>query len=262
VCIHDFRPDWFHSYGEYGFQFLFGEKFQSFKNISDHNMDQLKKQLDKEELHECDNKTCLASDLALQKQNFKEYAHYDTESLKKTILSYLNSIKKRIDERVCHEEELLIKERDVEEKRNKGKSSSPGNDTDAEGAKISKNGSDDDITIAKSSHDKDKPEVQWSNNGLFEHDHELGKTNENNKALKEANALLTKELKTYRERVRVLEISKGNNTTYFDKYIKVDRKAKQFEKESQSQFIHDRDIIRDLEQQRDKLELSVVELKR
>ncbi|GJR96680.1 gag-pol polyprotein [Tanacetum coccineum] len=34
------------------------------------------------------------------------------------------------------------------------------------------------------------------------------------------------------------------------------------EKESQSQFIHDRDIIRDLEQQRDKLELYVVELKR
>ncbi|GJW40635.1 gag-pol polyprotein [Tanacetum coccineum] len=32
--------------------------------------------------------------------------------------------------------------------------------------------------------------------------------------------------------------------------------------ESQSQFIHDRDVIRDLEQQRDKLELSVVELKR
>ncbi|GJR22960.1 hypothetical protein Tco_0971487 [Tanacetum coccineum] len=39
-----------------------------------------------------------------------------------------------------------------------GKSSSPENDTDAEGAKISKNGSDDDITIAKSSHDKDKTE--------------------------------------------------------------------------------------------------------
>ncbi|GKC32797.1 hypothetical protein Tco_1040091 [Tanacetum coccineum] len=40
-----------------------------------------------------------------------------------------------------------------------GKSNSPGNDTDAEGAKISKNGSDDDITIAKSSHDTDKTEL-------------------------------------------------------------------------------------------------------
>ncbi|GKC39259.1 retrovirus-related pol polyprotein from transposon TNT 1-94 [Tanacetum coccineum] len=43
---------------------------------------------------------------------------------------------------------------------------------------------------------------------------------------------------------------------------KAGRKAKQFAQESQSQFIHDRDVIQDLEQQRDKLELSVVELKR
>ncbi|GKD59871.1 hypothetical protein Tco_1297380, partial [Tanacetum coccineum] len=82
-----------------------------------------------------------------------------------------------------------------------GKSNSPGNDTDVEGAKISKNDSDNDITIAKSSHDKNKIEVQWSNNGLFEHDHEVEKTNENNKVLKEANDLLTKELKTYKEKL-------------------------------------------------------------
>nr|GEW54470.1 zf-CCHC domain-containing protein/UBN2 domain-containing protein [Tanacetum cinerariifolium] len=95
------------------------------------------------------NSSALKSDIELQKQKFQEYAHYNTKSHKKTILSYLNSIEKRIDERACHEEELRIKERN-------GKSSSPGNDTDAEGAKISRNGSDDDITIAKSSHDKDK----------------------------------------------------------------------------------------------------------
>ncbi|GKD01823.1 hypothetical protein Tco_1172097, partial [Tanacetum coccineum] len=83
-----------------------------------------------------------------------------------------------------------------------GKSNSPGNDTDVEGAKISKNDSDNDITIAKSSHDKDKTEVQWSNNGLFENDHEVEKTNENNKALKEANDLLTKKLKTYKEKLQ------------------------------------------------------------
>ncbi|GJX97677.1 retrovirus-related pol polyprotein from transposon TNT 1-94 [Tanacetum coccineum] len=52
------------------------------------------------------------------------------------------------------------------------------------------------------------------------------------------NTVLTKQLESYKE------------------------KAKRFEKKTQSQFIHDRDIIRDLEQQRDKLELSVVELKR
>ncbi|GJV92417.1 hypothetical protein Tco_1540230 [Tanacetum coccineum] len=44
--------------------------------------------------------------------------------------------------------------------------------------------------------------------------------------------------------------------------IEADRKAKCFEQELQSQFIRDRDIIRDLEQQRDKLDLNVVELKR
>ncbi|GKA66484.1 hypothetical protein Tco_0766292 [Tanacetum coccineum] len=80
-----------------------------------------------------------------------------------------------------------------------GTNNTPGKDTDAEGAKISKNGSDYDIIIAKSSHDKDKTKVEWSNNGLFENDfysnHVVEKTNENNKALKEANDLLTKELK-------------------------------------------------------------------
>ncbi|GJW07642.1 hypothetical protein Tco_1570065 [Tanacetum coccineum] len=66
-----------------------------------------------------------------------------------------------------------------------GKSSSPGIDTDVEGAKMSKNGSNDDTTIAKSSHNKDQNEIQWSNNRLFENDHEHEKTNENNKELKE-----------------------------------------------------------------------------
>ncbi|GJX26491.1 retrovirus-related pol polyprotein from transposon TNT 1-94 [Tanacetum coccineum] len=61
---------------------------------------------------------------------------------------------------------------------------------------------------------------------------------------------------------KVFEMTKGNNTTYFDEYIEADRKAKRFEQESQSQIIHDRDIIRDLEQHGDKLELYVVELKR
>ncbi|GKD52008.1 hypothetical protein Tco_1280984 [Tanacetum coccineum] len=179
--------------------------------------DQLKKQLDKEELHECDSKTCLAvlkkqfetffdpksplsyqyqSGLARQKGKFQEYAHYDTVSLKKTILSYLNSIEKRIDERACHEEELRIKERNVKDRRNEeGKSSSLRNDTDAEGAKISKNGSDYDITNAKSSHDKDK--------------------------------------------------------------TKADSKARQLHNDLQNQFILDRDKIRDLEQQQDSLQLKI-----
>ncbi|GKA99012.1 integrase, catalytic region, zinc finger, CCHC-type containing protein [Tanacetum coccineum] len=79
------------------------------------------------------------------------------------------------------------------------------------------------------------------------------------KKVQQQNTVLTKKLKLYKEKVRVSLMNKINNTTYFDEYIKADRKAKRFEQESQSKFIHDRDVIRDLEQQRDKLELSVVE---
>ncbi|GKB83692.1 hypothetical protein Tco_0950587 [Tanacetum coccineum] len=142
ICIHGLRPNSFYQSGEYAFQFLFGEKFQSFKNIFDNNIDQLKKQLDKEELHECDSKTCLAvlkkqfdtffdlksslsssyqyqSELARQKEIFQEYAHYTYQSLKETILAYLNTIDKMIDERACHEEELRIIEKDVKNKQEK-----------------------------------------------------------------------------------------------------------------------------------------------
>ncbi|GJZ52154.1 RNA-directed DNA polymerase, eukaryota, reverse transcriptase zinc-binding domain protein [Tanacetum coccineum] len=70
-----------------------------------------------------------------------------------------------------------------------GKSSCLGNDTDSEGAKISKNGSDDDITIAKSSNDKDKTGAQWSNNELFQndfyHNHEVEKRNKDNKKIED-----------------------------------------------------------------------------
>nr|GEY23055.1 integrase, catalytic region, zinc finger, CCHC-type, peptidase aspartic, catalytic [Tanacetum cinerariifolium] len=44
--------------------------------------------------------------------------------------------------------------------------------------------------------------------------------------------------------------------------INANKKAKRLEKDLQTQFIRDRDIIRDLEQQQDTLQLSVIELKR
>ncbi|GKB87527.1 hypothetical protein Tco_0959799 [Tanacetum coccineum] len=138
-----------------------------------------------------------------------------------------------------------------------GKNSSSGKDTNTEGAKISKKISDYDITIAKSSHDIDKTKVQWLNNGLFKNDHEVEKTNENNKALKEANDLVTNELKTYKEKVLVFEISKANNTTFFNEFIKADSKARRLQNDLQYQFIRDRDIIQDLEQQRDNLQLQI-----
>nr|GEV80843.1 retrovirus-related Pol polyprotein from transposon TNT 1-94 [Tanacetum cinerariifolium] len=69
----------------------------------------------------------------------------------------------------------------------------------------------------------------------------------------------------YLEAEKQQRIAKKSSTTKHsvDKTARdVDRKAKRFEQELQSQFIHERDIIRDLEQQHDKLDLSVVELKR
>ncbi|GJR90717.1 hypothetical protein Tco_0214728 [Tanacetum coccineum] len=74
------------------------------------------------------------------------------------------------------------------------------------------------------------------------------------KKVMKQNIMLTKHLESYKEKVRVFEITKGNNVNYFNEYIEADRKEKCFEQESQSQFIRDRDIIRDLEQQRDRFE--------
>ncbi|GKA55841.1 integrase, catalytic region, zinc finger, CCHC-type containing protein [Tanacetum coccineum] len=53
-----------------------------------------------------------------------------------------------------------------------------------------------------------------------------------------------------------------SNIIFDDSNDDADHKAKWFEQESQSQYIHDRQTILDLEQQRDKLHLIVVELKR
>ncbi|GJZ29681.1 hypothetical protein Tco_0574328 [Tanacetum coccineum] len=104
--------NWCSSNGEYAFQFLFGVEFQSFENIFNNNIDHLKEQLDKEELHEYDSKTCLA----VLKKQFEPF--FDL-NLKETIISYLNSIEKMIDERACHEEELRITKKDVKDKQEK-----------------------------------------------------------------------------------------------------------------------------------------------
>ncbi|GJT54566.1 hypothetical protein Tco_0989620, partial [Tanacetum coccineum] len=131
-----------------------------------------------------------------------------------------------------------------------GKSSSPGNDMDVEGAKISKNGSDYDITIAKSSHNKDKTEVQWSNNELFQnyfsYNHEVEKRNEYNKVLKEANDLLTKELKMYKEKLQILGNKPVNNTVLKKDYD-----------ELQTQFLVKKQKIEDLENEKHELATQI-----
>ncbi|GJS08527.1 integrase, catalytic region, zinc finger, CCHC-type containing protein [Tanacetum coccineum] len=65
----------------------------------------------------------------------------------------------------------------------------------------------------------------------------------------------------YQERVRVLENINGDNN-YLNEFLEADKRAKHFSQQAQSQFVRDRDIIRDLEKQRDKLELDVKDYKR
>ncbi|GJU43175.1 hypothetical protein Tco_1200441 [Tanacetum coccineum] len=51
--------------------------------------------------------------------------------------------------------------------------------------------------------------------------------------------------------------SHENKTNYYNEYIEAGRKARRLAQEAQLQFIRDRDIIRDLKQQRDKLDLAL-----
>ncbi|GJV62932.1 hypothetical protein Tco_1473760 [Tanacetum coccineum] len=75
------------------------------------------------------------------------------------------------------------------------------------------------------------------------------------------NTNLTSQLEMYKERVRILEgINKDNN--YLNEFLEADERAKRYNKQAQSQFVRDRDIIRDLEKQRDKLEFDVKDYKR
>ncbi|GKB76995.1 hypothetical protein Tco_0943890 [Tanacetum coccineum] len=82
------------------------------------------------------------------------------------------------------------------------------------------------------------------------------------KKVQHQNTMLTNQLELYKEKVRVLEKTNGDTMNYFNEYIEADRKAKHFDKEAQSQFSRDRDIIRDLEQQRHKMDLIVIELRK
>ncbi|GKA83909.1 retrovirus-related pol polyprotein from transposon TNT 1-94 [Tanacetum coccineum] len=75
------------------------------------------------------------------------------------------------------------------------------------------------------------------------------------------NTHLTSQLEMYKERVRILEnINKDNN--YLNEFLEADERAKRYNKQAQSQLVRDRDIIRDLEKQRDKLDLEVKNFKR
>ncbi|GJY93865.1 gag-pol polyprotein [Tanacetum coccineum] len=84
-----------------------------------------------------------------------------------------------------------------------------------------------------------------------------------------ADASRTKEIKKLSANICLIAIIQPANIdsdagpSYDSAFLsEADRKVKRFEQKSQSKYIRDRETIRDLEQQRDKLDLSVVELKR
>ncbi|GJW19993.1 retrovirus-related pol polyprotein from transposon TNT 1-94 [Tanacetum coccineum] len=80
-------------------------------------------------------------------------------------------------------------------------------------------------------------------------------------SVQQQNTTLSSQLELYKKRVRVLENIKGDNN-YLNEFLEADRQAKHFNQQAQSQFVRDRDIIRDLEKQRDKLDLAVTDYKR
>ncbi|GKE59950.1 hypothetical protein Tco_1510317 [Tanacetum coccineum] len=70
--------------------------------------------------------------------------------------------------------------------------------------------------------------------------------------VQQQNTTLTSQLELYKKRVQVLEgINKDNN--YLNEFLEAGERAKRYNKQAQSQFVRNRDIIRDLEKQRDKL---------
>ncbi|GKA93379.1 retrovirus-related pol polyprotein from transposon TNT 1-94 [Tanacetum coccineum] len=78
--------------------------------------------------------------------------------------------------------------------------------------------------------------------------------------VQQQNKTLTSQIEMYKERNRVLEnITKDNN--YLKEFLEADERAKRFQKQADSQLYRDREIIRDLEKQRDELSQEVKHFK-
>ncbi|GKC89772.1 hypothetical protein Tco_1150421, partial [Tanacetum coccineum] len=136
TCIEKLNPGGYWSGNESTFKVLFGEEYDSFRERFVRVMDPLEIQLDKEEFHECDSKTCLAwlkklfetslyqkpayyirvQDFEYIAKRFQKYTGYSTQDFKDKIICYLNDIEKGIDARALHEESLRIKEKVIKER--------------------------------------------------------------------------------------------------------------------------------------------------
>ncbi|GJR86873.1 integrase, catalytic region, zinc finger, CCHC-type containing protein [Tanacetum coccineum] len=74
--------------------------------------------------------------------------------------------------------------------------------------------------------------------------------------VQQQNMTLTSQIEMYKERNRVLEnITKDNN--YLKEFLEADERAKRVQKQADSQLYRDREIIRDLEKQRDELSQEI-----
>ncbi|GJT77419.1 hypothetical protein Tco_1044144 [Tanacetum coccineum] len=79
--------------------------------------------------------------------------------------------------------------------------------------------------------------------------------------VQQENTTFSSQFELLKERNRILEgINKDNS--YLKEFLEVDERAKRYYNQAQSQWVRDRDIIRDLEKQREKLELDVKDHKR
>ncbi|GKA88334.1 hypothetical protein Tco_0810098 [Tanacetum coccineum] len=79
--------------------------------------------------------------------------------------------------------------------------------------------------------------------------------------VQQENTTLSSQFELLKEINQILEgITKDNK--YLKEFLKADERAKRYYNQAQSQLIRDRDIIQDLEKQREKLELDVKDHKR
>ncbi|GJW35660.1 integrase, catalytic region, zinc finger, CCHC-type containing protein [Tanacetum coccineum] len=82
------------------------------------------------------------------------------------------------------------------------------------------------------------------------------------KQVQQQNIMLTKQLELYKEKVRVFEITKDNNTTYFNEYIKADQKAKRFEQEQTVELQKTQSILkRKISKNKDQYHDTILNLK-
>ncbi|GJR98916.1 hypothetical protein Tco_0271090 [Tanacetum coccineum] len=118
---------------EIAFRIFFHEEHETFRMKTYHNLNQLQWQLERENLHSSNPKSCLdilrtpfkeffdSKEVnALDFQNkcwqkhFKDYTGWEPETYKRILLRYLDELDKLIDERVLKYGELRMKEKEVQ----------------------------------------------------------------------------------------------------------------------------------------------------